>query len=40
MAWFKETALSLEKLKTINLDPELIEEQLHEQKVSIISYFK
>ena len=33
MAWFRDTALSLEKLKTINLDPELISEQLYEQKV-------
>ncbi|XP_044214406.1 microtubule-actin cross-linking factor 1, isoforms 1/2/3/5 isoform X1 [Thunnus albacares] len=33
MAWFRDTALSLEKLKTINLDPELISEQLYEQKI-------
>nr|XP_046254861.1 microtubule-actin cross-linking factor 1 [Scatophagus argus]XP_046254862.1 microtubule-actin cross-linking factor 1 [Scatophagus argus] len=33
MAWFRDTALSLEKLKTINLDPELIAEQLYEQKI-------
>lgn len=33
MAWFRDTALSLEKLKTINLDPGLIAEQLYEQKV-------
>ncbi|XP_070768007.1 microtubule-actin cross-linking factor 1, isoforms 6/7 [Enoplosus armatus] len=33
MAWFKDTALSLEKLKTIHLDPELIAEQLYEQKI-------
>lgn len=33
VAWFRDTALSLEKLKTIHLDPELIAEQLYEQKV-------
>ncbi|XP_047454040.1 microtubule-actin cross-linking factor 1 isoform X2 [Mugil cephalus] len=33
MAWFKDTALSLEKLKTITLDPEPIAEQLYEQKI-------
>ncbi|XP_023266297.1 dystonin-like [Seriola lalandi dorsalis] len=33
MAWFRDTALSLEKLKTINLDSELIAEQLYEQKI-------
>ncbi|XP_037533246.1 dystonin [Nematolebias whitei] len=33
MAWFRDTALSLEKLKTINLDPEVIAEQLYEQKI-------
>ncbi|XP_059195507.1 microtubule-actin cross-linking factor 1, isoforms 6/7 isoform X2 [Centropristis striata] len=33
MAWFRDTALSLEKLKTIHLDPELIAEQLYEQKI-------
>lgn len=33
MAWFRDTALSLEKLKTIHLDPELIAELLYEQKV-------
>ncbi|XP_070690899.1 microtubule-actin cross-linking factor 1, isoforms 6/7 [Pempheris klunzingeri] len=33
MAWFRDTALSLEKLKTINLDPEIIAEQLYEQKI-------
>ncbi|XP_019946821.2 microtubule-actin cross-linking factor 1, isoforms 6/7 [Paralichthys olivaceus] len=33
MAWFKNTALGLEKLKTINLDPNLIAEQLYEQKI-------
>ncbi|XP_078789373.1 microtubule-actin cross-linking factor 1, isoforms 6/7 isoform X2 [Oryzias latipes] len=33
MAWFRDTALSLEKLKTIDLDPELLAEQLHEQKI-------
>lgn len=36
MAWFRDTALSLEKLKTINLDPEVIAEQLYEQKVRTI----
>ncbi|XP_030226472.1 dystonin-like [Gadus morhua] len=33
MAWFKSTALNLEKLKTISLDPNLIAEQLYEQKI-------
>lgn len=33
MAWFRDTAVSLEKLKTIHLDPELIAELLYEQKV-------
>ncbi|XP_034730396.1 microtubule-actin cross-linking factor 1, isoforms 1/2/3/5 isoform X1 [Etheostoma cragini] len=33
MAWFKDTALSLEKLKTVHLDPKLIAEQLYEQKI-------
>ncbi|XP_056142945.1 microtubule-actin cross-linking factor 1, isoforms 6/7 [Lampris incognitus] len=33
MAWFRDTALSLEKLKTITLDSELISEQLYEQKI-------
>ncbi|XP_072250902.1 microtubule-actin cross-linking factor 1, isoforms 6/7 isoform X2 [Leuresthes tenuis] len=33
MAWYKNTALSLEKLRTIDLDPELIAEQLYEQKI-------
>lgn len=35
MAWFRDTALSLDKLKTIHLDPEIIAEQLYEQKVRI-----
>lgn len=33
MAWFRDTALSLEKLKTIHLDPDVIAEQVYEQKV-------
>ncbi|XP_037836259.1 plectin [Kryptolebias marmoratus] len=33
MAWFRDTALSLEKLKTIILDPEVIAEHLYEQKI-------
>ncbi|KAF7666344.1 hypothetical protein LDENG_00111010 [Lucifuga dentata] len=33
MAWFRDTALSLEKLKAITLDPEIISEQLYEQKI-------
>ncbi|XP_067366375.1 microtubule-actin cross-linking factor 1, isoforms 6/7 [Channa argus] len=33
MSWFRDTALCLENLKTITLDPELIAEQLHEQKI-------
>ncbi|XP_077577043.1 microtubule-actin cross-linking factor 1, isoforms 6/7 isoform X1 [Stigmatopora nigra] len=32
VAWFKGAALRLEKLKTVHLDPELISEQLSEQK--------
>ncbi|KAG7251960.1 hypothetical protein CRUP_016533, partial [Coryphaenoides rupestris] len=33
LAWFKSTALNLEKLKAISLDPKLIAEQLYEQKI-------
>ncbi|CAJ1061994.1 microtubule-actin cross-linking factor 1%2C isoforms 1/2/3/5 isoform X1 [Xyrichtys novacula] len=33
MAWFRDTALNLERLKTINLSPEFIAEQLYEQKI-------
>ncbi|KAM8869604.1 microtubule-actin cross-linking factor 1, isoforms 6/7 isoform 1-T2 [Spinachia spinachia] len=33
MAWFRDTALSLEELKTIHLDPKLIADQLYEQKI-------
>lgn len=33
MAWFRATALGLEKMKTIHLVPEMIAEQLYEQKV-------
>ncbi|CAM9197441.1 unnamed protein product [Lampetra planeri] len=33
MAWFRDTALSLEKLKNIHLEPEFISEQLYEQKI-------
>ncbi|KAK2844201.1 hypothetical protein Q5P01_010860 [Channa striata] len=33
MAWFRDTALSLENMKTITLDPEVIAEQLYEQKI-------
>uniref|UniRef100_A0AAX7SDY5 Microtubule actin crosslinking factor 1 n=1 Tax=Astatotilapia calliptera TaxID=8154 RepID=A0AAX7SDY5_ASTCA len=33
IAWFKDTAAKLEKLKTIDLDPELIAEQVYEQKI-------
>lgn len=41
MAWFRDTALSLEKLKTINLDPQPIAEQLYEQKVRTLNkYYK
>lgn len=36
MAWFKDTALSLEKLKIVHLDPEVIAGQLYEQKVRIL----
>lgn len=39
VAWFRDTALSLEKLKTIHLDPKLIAEQLYEQKVWILYKF-
>lgn len=40
VAWFRDTALSLEKLKTINLDPEVIAEQLYEQKVRTTYKYK
>ncbi|CAB1333619.1 unnamed protein product [Coregonus sp. 'balchen'] len=33
MAWFRDTALSLEQLKAINLEPDLISAQLYEQKI-------
>ncbi|XP_038145905.1 microtubule-actin cross-linking factor 1, isoforms 1/2/3/5 [Cyprinodon tularosa] len=33
LAWFKDTAHNLEKLKTIDLDPKMIAEQLSEQKI-------
>ncbi|XP_016534026.1 microtubule-actin cross-linking factor 1 isoform X2 [Poecilia formosa] len=33
MAWFKDTSHNLDKLKTINLDPKIIAEQLNEQKI-------
>lgn len=33
IAWFKDTAAKLEKLKTIDLIAELIAEQVYEQKV-------
>ncbi|XP_033983772.1 microtubule-actin cross-linking factor 1 [Trematomus bernacchii] len=33
MAWLRDTALSLEKLKIIHLEPQLIAEQLYEQKI-------
>ncbi|XP_028985377.2 microtubule-actin cross-linking factor 1, isoforms 6/7 isoform X2 [Betta splendens] len=33
VSWFRDTALSLEKLKTIHLDPGSIAEQLYEQKI-------
>lgn len=33
MAWFRDTALGLEKMKTIHLAPETIADQLYEQKV-------
>ncbi|CAL8287218.1 unnamed protein product [Merluccius merluccius] len=33
MVWFRSTALNLEKLKAISLDPNLIAEQLYEQKI-------
>ena len=39
MAWFRDTSLSLEKLKTIHLDPQLIAEQLYEQKVGTLHKF-
>ncbi|XP_068616612.1 microtubule-actin cross-linking factor 1, isoforms 6/7 [Brachionichthys hirsutus] len=32
-SWFRDTGLNLDNLKTISLDPELIAEQLHEQKI-------
>ncbi|XP_029694434.1 microtubule-actin cross-linking factor 1 isoform X1 [Takifugu rubripes] len=33
MSWFKDTAQSLEKLKIIHLEPQVIAEQLYEQKI-------
>uniref|UniRef100_A0A1A8EXN2 Plectin b n=1 Tax=Nothobranchius korthausae TaxID=1143690 RepID=A0A1A8EXN2_9TELE len=33
MAWFNNTAISLEKLKTTDLDPKVIADQLNEQKI-------
>ncbi|XP_061632171.1 microtubule-actin cross-linking factor 1, isoforms 6/7 isoform X2 [Phyllopteryx taeniolatus] len=33
VAWFKDAALRLEKLKILHLDPQLISEQLNEQKI-------
>ncbi|KAM9806535.1 microtubule-actin cross-linking factor 1, isoforms 6/7 isoform 1-T1 [Syngnathus typhle] len=33
VAWFKDAALRLEKMKTVHLDPDLISEQLNEQKI-------
>ncbi|KAI4810598.1 hypothetical protein KUCAC02_013536 [Chaenocephalus aceratus] len=33
MAWLRDTALGLEKLKSIHLEPQLIAEQLYEQKI-------
>lgn len=33
VAWFKDAALRLERMKTVHLDPDLISEQLNEQKV-------
>ncbi|KAM4568871.1 microtubule-actin cross-linking factor 1, isoforms 6/7 isoform 2-T4 [Fundulus diaphanus] len=33
ITWFKDTTHNLEKLKTINLDPKIIAEQLNEQKI-------
>lgn len=33
VAWFRDTALALEKMKTIHLVPGMIAEQLYEQKV-------
>lgn len=38
MSWFKDTAQSLEKQKIIHLDPQVIAEQLYEQKVRTFSY--
>lgn len=37
VSWFRDTALSLEKLKNVHLDPESIAEQLYEQKVRHIA---
>ncbi|XP_051920542.1 microtubule-actin cross-linking factor 1, isoforms 6/7 isoform X1 [Hippocampus zosterae] len=33
VAWFKDVALRLERMKTVHLDPDLISEQLNEQKI-------
>lgn len=38
MSWFKDIAQTLEKLKIIHLDPEVIAEQLYEQKVRILNF--
>lgn len=34
LAWFRATTQGLEKLKIINLNPDVISSQLYEQKVS------
>lgn len=38
MSWFKDVAQTLEKLRIIHLDPEVIAEQLYEQKVKILNF--
>lgn len=36
LAWFRATSQGLEKLKVINLDPDVIATQLYEQKVKFL----
>lgn len=36
LAWFRATTQGLEKLKVINLDPDVIATQLYEQKVKFL----
>ncbi len=38
LAWFRDTSLTLEELRAINLDPDIITSQLNEQKVSFCTF--